>query len=279
MKNILSINTSMLDGYSVDVWLRFIRDLNVSHVEFAFNQGYAGKFDDQFFSEEKAIFLKNKLQEYNLQTIAFGCTMDMGDIDSVDSFNKRIIFASQIGATYLNTNTTSLSKKDQFFKNLDKMIPVAEKQGCIICIENGGDRMYDLFGSAQDGIEIIQKFQSKHLSINYDAGNLVSLRPHLSPAEDSLEALPYCSHIHLKDVAVHDDCYTFPSIGEGIINYKKIFSDLISSETHLPISIEKPLRMHRKKDATPVRSESLVDMHTIKKTVSQSVHFVRACLV
>lgn len=278
MKNILSINTSMLDGYSIDTWMSFIKGIGISHVEFAFNQGYAGQFDDQFFSAEKATQLKAKLTEYGLQTISFGCTMDMGDIDAVDSFAQRIVFAELIGAVYLNANTTCIAKKDQLLKNLEKLIPIAEKHGRIICIENGGDHTYDAFARASDGIEIIEQFKSSHLAINYDAGNLVSLMPFLSPSEDSLEALPYCAHIHLKDVMVHDDRYTFPAIGRGIINYKKILADIELQDSAIPMSIEKPLRMHRQKDSKAIRSKNLVDLHTIKATVEESVAFVRSCL-
>lgn len=278
MKNILSINTSMLDGYNEDIWMRFTGEMGLSHVEFAFNQGYAGQFDDDFFGEKRAQFLTGKLNEYGLKTVAMGCTMDMGDADSVEAFSKRIVFAARLGVTFLNTNTTSVAKKDQFFRNMEKILPVAEKHRCVIALENGGDKNYDLFACAKDGIEIIEKFNSKHLSMNYDAGNLVSLRPDLSPAEDSLVALPYCSHLHLKDVSVHDDRYTFPSIGKGIINYQKILSAVLDREDLIPMSIEKPLRMHRKKDATPVRASERVDLHTIKKTVKASVDFIHACM-
>lgn len=111
------------------------------------------------------------------------------------------------------------------------------------------------------------------VALNFDPGNSVSLVPNLSPSEEARIAMPFCRHFHVKDVLVHDDKFTFPALGQGVINFKPIIESL--NNRSMPFSIEKPLRMHRRKDTFPVRGRSPESIEEISRVLDESISFIR----
>jgi sugar phosphate isomerase/epimerase len=86
-------------------------------------------------------------------------------------------------------------------------------------------------------------------------------------------ALPFCQHFHIKDVQIHDDKFTFPALGQGVINFEPIIQTLANRQ--LPFSIEKPLRMYRRKDTFPIRGRSPESMENIVAALKSSVSYIQ----
>ncbi|MDD1828650.1 sugar phosphate isomerase/epimerase, partial [Photobacterium sp. ZSDE20] len=188
--NRLAINTAIFDGHDMAESLAMIKALGVSNVEFAFNQGYVGNLDDSLFSDSHADKLIDLLSHYSLSTVALGCTMDMASYQAIESFKMRIIFAEKLGVKYLNTCTTRIEKIDILIDNLNVLAPYAEQHGCVICLENGGDRNFNAISSATESIQLIDKINHKSVALNFDPGNTVSALPDKSPVEEALKAIP-----------------------------------------------------------------------------------------
>ena len=269
----LAINTAIFDGHDLKTSLKTINKIGVSRVEFAFNQGYVGQLNSDMFSKNHAQYLLGLLEKEKLSTNALGCTMNLASPDAIEEFMMRIDFAHHLGVTFLNTCTGPIADRHTIINNLKVLSEYAEEKNCVICIENGGDHNFNAFATAHDGVRILSEVAHPALALNFDPGNSVSLVPNLSPSEEAKIALPFCRHFHLKDVQVHDDKFTFPVLGEGIINYEPIIQTLANRE--LFFSIEKPLRMYRRKDTYPIRGRAPESMETIISVLEKSVVFIK----
>ncbi|ANO33337.1 sugar phosphate isomerase/epimerase family protein [Vibrio breoganii] len=269
----LAINTAIFDGHDLKISLKTIKSLGVGYVEFAFNQGYVGQLDSDMFSEAHAHYLLSLLEKEQLKTEALGCTMNLASPNALEEFKMRIRFAHHLGVKYLNTCTGPIGDRHIIINNLKQLAPYAEEHGCVICIENGGDHNFNAFTSADDGVRILSEVSHPALALNFDPGNSVSLAPNLSPSEEARIAMPFCRHFHVKDVSVHDDKFTFPALGQGMINFKPIVESL--SNRCVPFSIEKPLRMHRRKDTFPVRGRSPESIEEITRVLDESISYIR----
>ncbi len=269
----LAINTAIFDGHDLKTSLKTIKNVGVNQVEFAFNQGYVGSLDKDMFSETHAQYLLSLLEKEQLTTQALGCTMNLAAPTAVEDFMMRIDFAHTLGVTYLNTCTGPIADRQTIVENLKVLAEYAKSRNCVICIENGGDHNFNAFASVHDGIRILSEVDNSALALNFDPGNSVSLVPNLSPSEEAQMALPFCRHFHVKDVQVHDDKFTFPALGEGMINYQPILESLLSRQ--IPFSIEKPLRMYRRKDSFPIRGRSPESMENIVKVLNQSINYIQ----
>ncbi|MFC5077919.1 Xylose isomerase-like TIM barrel [Vibrio thalassae] len=269
----LAINTAIFDGHDLKTSLKTISQLGVGKVEFAFNQGYVGQLDSDMFSENHAQYLLSLLEKEHLKTDALGCTMNLAAPSAIDDFMMRIDFAHHLGVTYLNTCTGPIADRATIIANLKVLAEYAKNKGCVICIENGGDHNFNAFATAHDGVRMLSEVNHDALALNFDPGNSVSLVPNLSPSEEAKMALPFCQHFHIKDVQIHDDKFTFPALGQGIINFEPIIQTLANRE--LPFSIEKPLRMYRRKDTFPIRGRSPESMENIVAALKSSVSYIQ----
>lgn len=269
----LAINTAIFDGHDLKTSLKTIKGLEVGYVEFAFNQGYVGQLDSDMFSQSHANYLRSLMAKEGLKSTALGCTMNLAAPNAIEEFKMRIDFAAYLGVRLLNTCTGPIGDRQIIINNLKILAPYAEERGCVICIENGGDLNFNAFATAHDGVRILSEVDHAGLALNFDPGNSVSLVPNLSPCEEAIIALPFCQHFHVKDVQVHDNKFTFPALGEGIINFEPIITSIAGRE--IPFSIEKPLRMYRRKDSFPIRGRSPESIQVITQTLEKSISFIK----
>ncbi|MEO8409151.1 MAG: sugar phosphate isomerase/epimerase family protein [Propionivibrio sp.] len=281
-KRIVSVSAAPYDGYDFPQVLESLAACGVRHVEPAFIVGYTERFDETAFAPEAADQYANWLADSGLGCFAVSSHIDLGRPDAVDVFRGRMDFAARLGARVINTNAAARRLSDGFFANIEVLARHAEQLGLIIGLENPGDGSDNLFNAAQDGIDLLKRLGHDCIRLNYDAGNTISHRParrpgSVDPAADALLALPYCGHVHIKDVRVTGDGYFFTPLGEGDIDCAKIVQAVAA--TDLNLSIELPLRLHRRPDAQPQRRAESVPRAELEAVIRASLAFVESHLV
>lgn len=256
-KLLIGVNTAMFDGLDTDVAFKTIKEAGFCYVELAYNQGYVGDMQPALFGEENALRICELLEKHQLRTHSLGATMNMGAVDAVTQFSRRIRFANMIGVKWINVCVGRNADRARIIANLRELAPVADDNGCVICLENGGDPNYDVFCLSNDGFELLDAIGSQAVAFNVDAGNIVSLCPNVDPIEQAIAMLPGAQHCHLKDLHVRDGEVHFTPIGYGQLNYVPMLKELAALS--IPCSLEIPLRMYRQRDSYPVRGDSPVD--------------------
>lgn len=273
-KTKLGFNSAIFDGHPEAYVFETLKKAGVRYVELAYNRGYTGQIGNDLFSPDNADRLRREIAGNGLETVALGCTFDLGEENAALQLELRIRFAQRLGVTWLNICTGAMRDRAAIINCLKRTAPVAEDAGCRICIENGGDANYDAFATAEDGISILEEVDHPALAVNYDPGNTCSLRPGLNLVQEVKAILPYCAHFHIKDVVRDNTGYWFPPIGQGMIDYETILKMVF--DMGLPCSLEIPLRMHRKPDAWPVRSDTPVERHRIETVIQESLAYIRS---
>ncbi|WP_273391946.1 sugar phosphate isomerase/epimerase family protein [Actinobacillus porcinus] len=269
----LAVNTSIYDGYDMDVVFNSIKKCGFKFFELAYNQGYISNLSSSIFSDQNANYINALKEKYGLSTLALGCTMDLATDGLVDIFEERLIFAHKIGAKYINVCTTKSDKKEKLLKNLISLCPLLKENDTILCLENGGDYNYNAFVTVEDGIALLSNLEKEFYALNFDPGNMVTLNKEIDVVSQSLKSIPYCQYFHVKDVDIVDDKFLFiPVQGKGMIDYATIIPRL--KELDIPFSFEIPLRMYRDLDSTPRKSEKIVDLDEIERTLIISREYI-----
>src|ERR1700730_4636693 len=272
---IISISAAPYDGNAFPATLDSIASCGAQYVEPAFIVGYTEPFDESSFRLSNVPQYTNWLKQSGLQCYAFSAHMDLGKSDSDTVFARRMDFARALGAKVINTNAANLINAEGFFRNIRVLATYAERLDMIIGLENPGNGEDNLFNLALDGLTLLERINSPHVQLNYDAGNTVSHRPgQADPAKDALVALPGCRHIHLKDVEAQADGYYFVPIGQGDVDCAGILQGL-KSRPDLNLAIEVPLRFHRDLTAQPRRNSARAEIFKIESALRQSLDFVR----
>lgn len=107
------------------------------------------------------------------------------------------------------------SKKDfnRFVKSINKVLPSAEKYGVNINFETDLD--------PQRFKELLSRFNSKNIKVNYDIGNSASLG--YNPKEEFKAYGEYISDLHVKDRVLGGGSV---KLGEGNADFKTVFEML-----------------------------------------------------
>jgi len=273
---IVGVNTAMFDGIDQETTFRIVHETGFNVIELAYNQGYVGNLDPALFGDENAARVRALFDQYQLRSVALGCTIDMAGADAVELFRKRIHFAHGIGATYLNTCTARRADYAQLVRNLRALAPIAADHGCVICVENGGDPDYDAFAVVREGRQLLEDVGHEAVAFNVDAGNTVSLRPDVPPIAQALKMIDNMRHCHIKDIKTINGEFFFTAIGQGQLDYRPLLPVLL--QHNIPCSLEIPLRMHRQANTMPLRSAEPVPVEQSRAVLLQSRQALEAML-
>jgi sugar phosphate isomerase/epimerase len=279
MPNPVLISTAAYDGYSLATALEEISGLGASLVELAFIQGYTDPFTEDFFSTPRAEEIVSLLTRAGLTCLTFSAHMDLSQASSVDVFKRRMEFAERVGARYIISNAGPRPRKSEFMRNMEDLAAFAGEGNMVIALENPGDGKENLIDSARACAEIIGAVGSEFVRVNYDFGNVIShLAGKVRPEEDYRQALAQTAHYHIKDVAQDGSGWHFTEVGKGVIDYRRVLSELAADAGQKPVSLEIPLRITRAADGSPRRAASPVDLKKIRKIMAGSLRFVREAL-
>jgi sugar phosphate isomerase/epimerase len=276
-ERIVSISAAPYDGYEFPRVLESLAAIGATHVEPAFIVGYTEPFDESAFLPAEAVRHAAWLKEYGIRCHAFSSHIDLGRADAVEVFLRRMDFARALGARVINTNAARRSWGERFFENIVPLARHAERLDMWIGLENPGDGSDNLLNTAADAGALLARVDHPRVGLNYDAGNTISHRPGVEPAGDALAAMRHCVHTHVKDVRADADGFFFVPLGDGAVGCARIVDAI--AKTDLDVSIEIPLRLHRRPDAQPNRAPYRVPVQTIESVLSAALAFVNERLV
>ena len=149
---------------------------------------------------------------------------------------------------------------------------LALKLGIKILIENPGDQKDGTINSAYDIQPFLSKVDHRIFGVNFDPGNFASHRPELDIYEHAKMALPYCEHLHIKDLTKDEEGFHFCAIGDGICKYDKLLQDIKKQGPSI-FSVEAPFRLLRNLNGTGEPAAEKVPLQKIEDLIAKSINF------
>lgn len=269
---IVSVSGAPYDGYPAGQMLESLARIGATHVEPAYIVGYTEPFDESAFTPARAAEFARALADHGIGCHAMSSHIDLGRPDALDVFRGRMDFAARIGAKVINTNAAARANEARFFEHIGPLARLAEELDLRIGLENPGDGSDNLLNTAADAEALLARVGHPRVGLNYDAGNTISHRPAVPPADDALAAMRWCLHTHVKDVRRTPQGYFFTALGDGEIGCGRILQAIAA--TTLNLSIEIPMRLHRGPDAQPSRAPWRVPLADIEARLKAALGYV-----
>jgi sugar phosphate isomerase/epimerase len=238
----IAINTLAFNGYSRETAIHETARAGAQFIEPVYISKYDPALKENYFTPANARDFAAQIKQEELSVRSMASHMDMGRLDTIEVFEKRMEFAKTLGAGIILTNTSHMGNERQFFKNMATLAGIARDLNLTIGLENPGDGQGYIMNNAADGVRILEILDSEWIKLNYDFSNIHTLSKGRTTYDTGLgNALPHIGHLHLKNIRQQDDHWVVCSLGEGIINYKEIFSAYPALKD-IPMSIELPVR-------------------------------------
>lgn len=272
MEKIIAISTTAYDGYSIEVALEQISMLGYRYVELAAIKDVIEHIEPQNFNDKHIRHIKNIMSQYKFESISFSGHVDLADEDAMPVFRKRMDFAKKIGAKIINTNAGPEEKLGIFYRNIASIAEYAKDLDLIVALETHGD----IISSGKEGKQVIEQIGSNNIKINYDFANVLYFSDgKIKPEEDFKYILKHTVHLHIKDLLISGNTWTFTKIGGGIINYESIFKTLQDNNYEIPMSLEFPLRLSGKRGYSLQKCAEVPQIEEINQIVKDSMEYIK----
>jgi L-ribulose-5-phosphate 3-epimerase len=267
MPDRLAVSTNTYHPYTFDEALKGIAAAGYTSVELSSVPGWT-EHVARDASDSDLDAIRQQVREAGLDPISLSGHSDLASDEGIAAFRRSIHIARQLNIPYLTTSTgghddsSSGSVTDQRREFLNRFGPLADEAaeaGINICIETHGG----LSATGKLAAELVQAIDKPNVGINYDTANVI-FYGNTRPEEDIKAALPYITHMHLKDKAGGDQEWNFPAIGSGNIDFTTIFDLLKEADFHGPISIE-----------LEFQGEPWPPLEEVNRAVAESHAFIR----
>ncbi len=241
MPDRLAVSTNSFHSYTFDEALKGIAAGGYTSVELSSVPGWT-EHVARDASDADLDAVRQQVRDAGLDAISMSGHSDLASDAGIADFRKAIHIARHLNIPYLTTSTgghddsSTGSVDDQRREFLNRFGPLADEAaeaGINICIETHGG----LSATGALAAELVRAIDKPNVGINYDTANVI-FYGHTRPEEDIEAALPYITHMHLKDKAGGDQEWNFPAIGSGNVDFVTIFDILRKGDFHGPISIE-----------------------------------------
>ena len=265
----ISFSTVLLDGMNLEAGLRQMAKAGSLWVEPVFIEGYMA-FDETDFVAAKGRALAALIADCGLSVRAMSAHTDLGLDTSADSLLRRLEFAQGLGARILISNATTVQRRAMLDTTLARCLPEFHAAGMVLALENPGHGRDALIPDGAAGAALLAQFEDAALRLNYDIGNALTYGARsLGLLGDLRAALPWTAHLHLKDVQVVGEDWTFCAIGAGSVGYDTAVASLVP--LGMAMGVEVPLRLWRPGRGDPVRRSAPVLPQAVVRTVSESL--------
>jgi sugar phosphate isomerase/epimerase len=273
----VTVSTVAFDGHPLGTAIDELARLDVRLIEPAFIKGYMD-FAEADFEAAGAARVGRQMRDAGVSALAISAHMDTGQPEAAAMLARRIRFASAIGARFVITNATGIGYRDGLMRTLAANIDLAGDLGITIALENPGYGPDNLMQHGAAAADLIRALGMEQVRLNYDTSNaLTCSEGKVLPEEDIEAALPFCAHLHLKDVLLRADRWSYTAIGQGAVNYAALMPKL-SAHPDLPLTIELPLSLVRMFGKEPFRDPDLVPLPIIRQAIARSIDFVTASI-
>ncbi|WZL73948.1 sugar phosphate isomerase/epimerase [Clostridiaceae bacterium 35-E11] len=239
MKNIFAVSSNTYHGFTLNEALAGIAQAGFKYVELNAVRGYTEhvrwEMDDEAIRE-----VKKALSKYELEAIALSAHSNLMRKDGVENFIKSIKLAKRLGCQYIVTATgeahgdkDEIEDEQKIIDTLKKIVHKCEENQITLVLETHGNN----YATGKHMGDLVKKVDSEYIGINYDTGNVI-FYGNVKPEKDLEDSIEKVKFMHLKDKTGENQEWNFPAIGQGEINFTKIFQILKGKNYQGPISVE-----------------------------------------
>jgi len=241
MNNKIGVAAAMYDSFGIEQAARSISNIGYKYIELVYAEGFVEKLIKNPENMDKSdvcdilkICRQNSIAVYCLSVFS----SYFMDKEGVNRFKKVLDIANLLNVNYVITDTGNIGEDDEekkmlFFDNIITSADYAKTKNTTICFEIHGG----WYCNGRQGAQIIKRINHPNVRLNYDTANVIFFGGG-RPEEDIEFAKDYMSFMHLKDKAGKDSDWNFPALGDGNVDFTKIFKSIKNYNGPMSIEIE-----------------------------------------
>lgn len=263
----LAINSNTYHGFSLEDAVRGSSQAGFRQIELAAVRSHTAHILPEMSRSERHE-IKKLLDAYRMKCIGIGAHSNVMTEEGRENLLASIDLTIEFGCRYLITATGDahddadvIEDERVLAQHLIPIIEKCEKHQKVLVLETHGNN----YATGMSLKKLAQALDHR-FKINYDTANVV-FYGNILPYEDLEASVDKVEFMHLKDKLGAPQEWNFPAIGDGEIDFSRIFQTLKKADYKGPISVEI--------EFTPQGPESLEE---VNESVQRSFSYLSSIL-
>ncbi len=238
MYNQLAINSNTYHGYSLVEAVKGASEAGFTKIELAAVKDHTPHVLPTMKADERQ-WVKDLLQQYGMTCVGIGAHSNVMREEGIANLMESIDLAVFFDCPYIVTATGDahndadvIEDEAVLIRNLEPVLEKCEKLGKTLVFETHGNN----FATGVSLKKLVQSFHNR-VKINYDTANVIFYGDVL-PYEDLAASVDVVEFVHLKDKLGANNEWNFPAIGDGNLDFGRLFTILQDGNYQGPISVE-----------------------------------------
>ena len=222
MKNLLSCNLGSYRRYR-DTAYAHLQKIGVRHVEIPAPR------------PEDAEAVNEVLAYFGLSAATLMVRGDLQNEGVADEFLPGLQAAQKMGVSVVFTSLKAGDLPlDTAYARLRKIGDVAARHGVTVALETHPD----LCENGAVALRTVQAVNHPNVRINFDTANVCYYNEGVDVLAELRKIAPFVAGVHLKDTNGGYKTWHFPTLGQGVVNYREVFAIMNGVGMRGPFTME-----------------------------------------
>jgi sugar phosphate isomerase/epimerase len=176
-----------------------------------------------------------ELERYGLRASSVGCYDKVQAPDFLERVQHAVETCAALGADVIFTSQhAGDAPRTEVYQRLREAGDIAQGRGVTIALETHPD----LCQNARNALETMQGVNHPNVRINFDPANVHYYNENVNAVAELQQIAPLVRAVHLKDTNGGYKTWHFPAIGDGVVDWKAVFSIMNGQGMTGPFTME-----------------------------------------
>lgn len=178
---------------------------------------------------------RDELSRFGISAASIAGSYNVGDPGAAEGFRSQVDAAVRLGAKriFLSVKAGDLDRRVAYGR-LREAGEIAATGGVTLILETHPD----LIANGDIALETMLAVDHPAVRVNFDTANIYYYNRGIDGIEEMKKILDYIEGVHLKDTNGGFHAWHFPTLGEGIVDFKEVFRLTNGRGFHGPYTLE-----------------------------------------
>lgn len=186
-------------------------------------------------SAESVDALQSELDAHGLTATSLLGRCDVQSETVVSDFQTTLDTAAQMGVNIIFVSVhAGDTDRNVAYDRLRAIGENAAPAGIKVCLETHPDMAHN----GDIALETMQAVNHPNICVNFDTGNVYYYNHNVTAVTEVEKVIPHVGAVHLKDTNGGYRTWHFPTLGEGVVDFKAVFQTLNDAGFYGPFTME-----------------------------------------
>ncbi|WP_102026532.1 sugar phosphate isomerase/epimerase family protein [Salirhabdus sp. Marseille-P4669] len=233
----LAINSNTYSGFSLEDAVKGASQAGFTRIELAAVEHTPHVLPSMSDAELRGV--KALLTEYGMMCVGIGAHSNVMRQEGIENLLQAIDLATYFDSPYVITATGDahgdadvIEEEKVLLQSLEPVVKKCEQMEKTLVLETHGNNF-----ATGVSLKKLAASLGDRVRINYDTANVI-FYGNVEPYEDLEKSVDFVEFIHLKDKLGSPSEWHFPAIGDGQLDFNRIFQTVKQANYKGPISVE-----------------------------------------